>query len=425
MRRALEERLLISLGLSWDLPFIFEKAQQTRLMRGMRYAFADCVLDTERHEFRRDGALCHLEPQVFRLLELLLERAGEVVTRDEIIDIVWNGRIVSEATIAARISAARAAVGDTGQAQEVIRTVTRVGLQCVAEVSHEAPAGPVAAPAPDPLAMRMTASADGSLIAWAEEGAGPPLIRAGHWLTNLDRDRTSPIWGPWLARLGRGRRLIRYDNRGTGLSDVDCGAPSLERYAEDLLAVADAAGLETFDIFAASQSLAVSCVVAARHPDRVRRIVSYGGYPQGSAVRADAGSAAMAEAMGTMLRLGWGQPDGGYMKSFLALFMPSSTPEQAAAFARLQLASATPDRAVEIRDVIARFDVVALLPEVKAPVLVAHARGDSLHPFAQAQLLMQHLPDARLLPLESDNHILMPDEPAFEMLMEAVDGFLA
>ena len=209
MRCALEDQLLFALGLSWDLPFIFEKAQQTRLMRGMRYAFADCLLDTERHEFRRDGALCHLEPQVFRLLELLLERAGEVVTRDEIIDIVWNGRIVSEATIAARISAARAAVGDTGQAQEVIRTVTRVGLQCVAEVSHEAPAGPVAAPAPDPLAMRMTASADGSLIAWAEEGAGPPLIRAGHWLTNLDRDRTSPIWGPWLARLGRGRRLIR------------------------------------------------------------------------------------------------------------------------------------------------------------------------------------------------------------------------
>lgn len=391
----------------------------------MRYAFADCLLDTDRHEFRRDGALCHLEPQVFRLLELLLDRAGEVVRRDEIVDTVWNGRIVSEATIAARISGARAAVGDTGAAQEVIRTVPRVGLQLVAEVTSEAPETPARTTAPGPLAMQMTASADGSLIAWAEEGAGPPLIRAGHWLTNLDRDRTSPIWGPWLARLGRGRRLIRYDNRGTGLSDADCGPPSLERYAEDLLAVADAAGLEQFDIFAASQSLAVSCVVAARHPGRVRRIVSYGGYPQGSAVRAEAGSAAMAEAMGTMLRLGWGQPDGGYMKSFLSLFMPRSTPEQAAALAQSQLASATPERAVEIREVISRFDIVDLLPAVRVPVLVAHARGDSLHPFSQAKLLMQHLPDARFLPLESDNHILMPDEPAFGVLMDAVDRFLA
>lgn len=394
-------------------------------MRGMRYVFANCLLDTERHEFRRDGALCHLEPQVFRLLELLLERAGEVVSRDQIVEAVWNGRIVSEATIAARISGARAAVGDTGAAQAVIRTVTRVGLQLVAEVTREVPETPAKAAAPGPLEMRMTASEDGSLIAWTAQGAGPPLIRAGHWLTNLDRDRTSPIWGPWLARLGRGRRLIRYDNRGTGLSDAECGAPSLERYAQDLLAVADAAGLERFDIFAASQSLAVSCMVAARHPGRVRRIVSYGGYLQGSALRADAGSAAMAEAMGTMLRLGWGQPDGGYMKSFLSLIMPSSSPEQAAAFARLQLASSTPERAVEIREVFARFDVVDLLPEVRAPVLVAHARGDSLHPFSQAKLLMQHLPDARLLPLDSDNHILMPDEPAFGVLMEAVDGFLA
>lgn len=390
----------------------------------MRYAFADCLLDTDRHEFRRGGAMCHLEPQVFRLLEVLLAHAGDVVSRDEIIERVWNGRIVSEATVAARISGARAAVGDTEQAQNVIRTVTRVGLQLVAEVSSDPPEAPAAAVSQGPLAMHMTSSADGSLIAWAEQGEGMPLLRAGHWLTNLDRDRSSPIWGPWLERLGRGRRLIRYDNRGTGLSDADCGAPSLERYAEDLIAVADAAQLDRFDIFAASQSLAVSCVVAVRYPDRVRRIVSYGGYPQGSAVRAEDGSAAMAEAMGTMLRLGWGQPDGGYMKAFLSLFMPRSTPEQAAAFARLQLASATPERAVEIRELISRFDVVDILPNVRCPVLVAHALGDSLHPFSQPQLLMRHLPNAQLLPLDSDNHILMPNEPAFSELMDAVDRFL-
>lgn len=391
----------------------------------MIHAFADCQLDAARHILRREGEVVHVEPQVFALLELLVSRAGEVVTRDEVIEAVWGGRIVSEATVSARISAARAAVGDSGQAQAVIRTVTRVGLQLVAEVKTDA-AGPRLRRHEDvpPLAARMAHAKDGSLIAWSSGGEGPPLLRAGHWLTNLDRDRTSPIWGPWLDRLGQGRRLVRYDCRGTGLSDPDCGTLSLEAFTDDMEAVADAARLDQFDIFAASQSLAVSCAFAVRFPDRVRRIVSYGGWAQGSAMRPETGSATMTRALGTMLELGWGQPEGGYMKSFAALFMPGASPEQVAAFVELQLASATPRRAVEMRDVISRYDVTDLLAQVKVPVLVIHARHDSLHPFSQAQHLMRHLQDAQLLALESANHIAMPDDPAFEVMMDAVDAFL-
>jgi pimeloyl-ACP methyl ester carboxylesterase len=270
----------------------------------------------------------------------------------------------------------------------------------------------------------MVPSADGSLIAWAETGTGPPRMRAGHWLTNLQHDGSNAIWGPWIARLGQGRRLIRYDARGTGMSDTNCGELSLDSYVSDMRAVADAAGVETFDIFAASQSMAVTCAFAARYPDRVRRIVSYGGWPQGSRQRATYGSTGMTDAMGTMLRLGWAQPDSGYMKSFAALFMPDATPDQVDAFLRMQLASATPEQAVRIRDVLSRFDVTDVLPDVRAPVLVAHAKGDSLHPFSQARLLMRHLPDARLLALDGHNHILTPEEPAFAELMHAVDEFL-
>lgn len=392
----------------------------------MIYAFADCELDISRHILRRGGVVAHVEPQVFALLELLLSRAGDVVTRDEIIETVWAGRIVSEATISARISAARAAVGDSGQAQSVIKTVTRIGLQLVAEVRVEPQDAAQARRKPvAPLAARMAHAPDGSLIAWAASGEGPPLLRAGHWLTNLDRDRTSAIWGPWIDRLGQGRRLVRYDCRGTGMSDPDCGELSFETFTDDMEAVVEAAGLDRFDIFAASQSMAVACAYALRHPGRVRRIVSYGGWAQGSAMRPETGSRTMTRALGTMLELGWGQPEGGYMKSFTALFMPGASPEQVAAFVELQLASATPQRAVEMRDVISRYEVTDLLPQVTAPVLVIHSRNDSLHPFSQAQHLMRHLPDAQLLALESANHILMPDDPAFEVMMDAVDGFLA
>ncbi|ETA51514.1 alpha/beta fold hydrolase [Ponticoccus alexandrii] len=401
----------------------------------MEYRFASVCLDLARHRLTREGAPVHVEPQVFALLVLLAERAGTVVSKDTLIERVWKGQIVSEATIGARISAARAAVGDTGRAQAIIRTVPRVGLELVPEVRCApaepeaiAPEPPVVAPPPrlaTPGRMRMATATDGSRLAWSASGEGPPLLRAGHWLTNLDRDPDSPIWGPWLERMGRGRHLVRYDCRGTGVSGPACGRQSLDAFVDDLACVADAAGLDRFDIFASSQSVPVSLTFAARHPDRVRRIVSYGGWAQGAAMRPGAENAGMTDAMETMLRLGWGQPEGGYMRAFVSLFLPTASPEQVRAFVDLQCDSASAERAVEIRSVIARFEVTPVLAQVRCPVLVAHVRHESLHPFGQAQHLMQHLPDALLLPLEGQNHILMPDEPGFARLMDAVDAFLA
>lgn len=389
----------------------------------MILSFADCTIDTDRRILTRGGSAAHVEPQVFELLLLLVERAGSVVTRDEIVDRVWSGRIVSEATISARISAARAAVGDSGKQQAVIRTVTRVGLELVTPVRRDGPQ-PSSRPDAAPLDIRFAVSEDGSGIAWASEGEGPPLLRAGHWLTNLELDRESPIWGPWLAELRKGRRLVRYDFRGTGMSDLDCGPFSLEAAVSDMEAVADAAGLERFPIFAASQSAAVSFAFAARHPDRVSRIVSYGGWPQGAKIRSGASDASVSDALATMIRLGWGQPDGGFMRSFSTMFMPSASKAQIDAFVALQRNSTTGERAVEIRDVISYYDVTDILPQVRCPVLVLHARHDNLHPFSQAQLLTRLLPDAHLTMLDSANHILMPDEPAFARLMQSVDAFL-
>ncbi|KUF11388.1 alpha/beta fold hydrolase [Pseudoponticoccus marisrubri] len=394
----------------------------------MRYRFADVTLDLARHELRRDGAPVHVEPQVFALLALLARRAGEVVSRDALIAEVWKGQIVSDATVAARISAARAAVGDTGRDQAIIRTVPRVGVQLVAEILPEdgPPPGPES---PDnampPLDVRMATSPDGAGLAWSALGQGPPLLRAGHWMTHQEMDLTSPVWRPWIDRLARGRRLVRYDPRGTGMSERGCPDVSFDKLVEDLGAVADAAGLERFSIFAASQSASVACAYAARHPERIDRLILYGAFAQGSSVRDGEVGAAMTRALSEMILKGWGKPQVGAMRCFSSLFLPQASDAQLQSFIDLQVASASPEWAATLREVCSNVDVTGLLPQVRAPVLVCHALHDSLQPFSQAQLFARLLPDASLLSIDSGNHILVPDEPGFTRLMDAVDAFLA
>ncbi|MBO9464959.1 alpha/beta hydrolase [Tropicibacter sp. R15_0] len=388
----------------------------------MEYRFADCLLDDDRHLFMRGGEARHLEPQVFSLLVLLARNSGQVVSKAEIIDQVWHGQIVSEATISARISAARQAVGDTGKAQQIIRTIHRVGLQLVAEVERQGRAQ--SAPMP-PVQVRLLQSSDGTGIAWSEIGEGAPLLRAGHWMTHQELDLDNPIWGPWLQGLGRGRRLVRYDPRGTGMSDRGCTELSLELMVDDLKAVADAAGLARFPIFAASQSVSVACAFAHRYPERVSKLILYGSFVQGAVIRDGDQGKALTQAIGHWISTGWGSPTVGALKSFTSLFMPDATEEQVQSFMQIQVASASREWAVRLRDFFGTVDVSHLLPEIEVPVLVAHAANDALQPFSQAQLAAQLLPNASLLRLDSINHILVPQEPAFEQFMTAVDHFLA
>lgn len=391
----------------------------------MEFAFDDCRLDLARHVLARRGKDVHVEPQVFALLALLAERQGEVVSRDDLIDRVWRGQIVSDATVAARISAARRAVGDTGRDQRIIRTVPRVGVQMVAPVTRvETAAGGGATPSP-PLQVRMATSADGSGIAWSRLGEGPPLLRAGHWMTHQQLDLENPVWRGWIERLGRGRQLIRYDPRGTGMSERDCRGVSEDKLVEDMGAVADAAGLGRFSIFAASQSASVACIYAARNPERVHRLILYGGFTQGSAVRDGEVGRAMTRAFSDLIRKGWGQKQVGAMRSFSSLFMPQATEAQIQSFIDIQVASASADWAAQLREVCSRVDVTGVLPQVPVPVLVAHALHDALQPFSQAQLFARLLPDATLLSIDSANHVLVPEEPGFARLMDAIDLFLS
>lgn len=393
----------------------------------MIYRFGPCDLDPSRHLLLRDGAAVHVEPQVFQLLELLVSRRGDLVTRDEIVDAVWQGRIVSEAAISSRINAARAAVGDDGRRQGIIRTVTRRGLQLAVPVDCIETTHDVIPPAPPQREqrIRMTRSRDGAGIAWAASGDGPPLLRAGHWLSHLELDWDSPVWAPLLDRLGNGRRLIRYDQRGTGLSDRNAPAPTLDALTDDLESVAEAAGLDRFAIYAVSQSVPVAVNFTARWPERVSSLVLHAGFVRGSHIREAETGEDMTDTFLQLIRNGWGKPGSAFMTALASLFMPGATPAQMASMIEMQLASASAETAAKLRDAIGGFDVSDRLKSITCPTLICHGRDDAVQPFSEGQRLAKEIAGAEFIALDSPAHVLLPQDPAWTKMLDAVDRFLA
>lgn len=387
----------------------------------MIWRFGDCVLDTDRRELSRAGQPVHIEPQVFALLAQLAAAGGAAVSKERLIDTVWRGLNVSDATISARVAAARAAVGDDGKAQRIIRTVSKHGFQLAGAAAAAPDAG--LARHDGPPRIRFARSVDGEPIAHARHGTGPPLVRAGHWLSHLELDWESPVWQPLLARLGRSFALYRYDQRGTGLSTRDVSNLTLDVFVADLLAVADANGLERFAVFAASQGVPVAIRLAAQHPDRVSRMVLYGGYAVGRACREVGAGEVDEETMLGLIRAGWGREDSAFLDAFTTLFMPDATPEQVQSFVRIQNRSIAPEKAAILRQAVDRFVVEDDLARVRAPVLVVHARDDAIQPLSQGRLLAARLPEAEFMTIESRNHAPLPQEPCWRDFVEALVAF--
>lgn len=391
----------------------------------MALHFKDCTLDLDRRRLTRGSAEVHVEPQVFDLLAHMAQSGGAVVSKEALVEAVWNGLAVSDATIAARISAARAAVGDSGKEQGVLRTIPRRGLAFVAEIRDVSPAPKPPDTRVRPPDVSYALSRDGTAVAWCGIGQGPPLLRIGHWLSHLELDSQSCIWGPLIARLARGRRLIRYDLRGTGLSDRDAPLTGIDDFVDDLLAVADAAELETFDVFAASQAVPVAIRFIARHPGRVRRMVLIGGYVEGRVFRPVAPGSVDEDTMLAMIRAGWGKAGSPFMQGFTTVFAPDATRAQRDELVRMQLSTASPETAIALRGVIDRFDVLEDLSTVDVPALIFHATGDAIHPISQGQKLAAHLKNAQFVRLEGGNHMMLPQDPAWHMVMDRTDAFLS
>jgi pimeloyl-ACP methyl ester carboxylesterase len=262
-------------------------------------------------------------------------------------------------------------------------------------------------------------------IAYATVGSGPPLVKAGNWLNHLEYDWESPVWSHMLRWMASEHQLIRYDARGNGLSDWDAQDISFDAFVRDLEAVVDAAGLKRFALFGASQGCAVSIAYAVRHPERVSKLVLYGGFARGRRLRGDPVDIEQADAMITLMRTGWGQENPAFRQIFTSLFVPGGTPEQMAWFNDLQRNTTSPENAVRIRLVSDYMDVIKLLPQVKAPTLVLHCRDDVVQPFEEGRTLAAAIPGARFVGLEGQNHLILETDPGWGRFKEEVGAFLA
>jgi DNA-binding winged helix-turn-helix (wHTH) protein/pimeloyl-ACP methyl ester carboxylesterase len=399
----------------------------------MTFAFDDCEVHCDRRELRRGQRVVHVEPQVFDVLVYLLQHRQRVVSRDDLLRFVWEGRAVSDDALTSRISAARRAIGDTGTEQRLIRTVTRRGFRFVGDVT-EASAGPTSAigasqmPGPAgttvPQTVTFCQTPDGVHLAVATAGHGQPLVKTANWLNHLEFDWQSPVWAPLFTHLASRYLLVRYDERGTGLSDRDVAEFSFASFVRDLETVADACGLSRFALFGISQGAPVAIAYAVRHPDRVSRLVLSGGFAKGWHKRGSAADIARAEASITLIREGWGQDNPAARQMFTSLIVPEATQDEMRWFNDLERRSASAETAIRLLHVLGDIDVADLLPHVTVPTLVLHSRADARVPFEHGLTLARAIPHARFVALDSKNHLILAHEPAWPGYRDAIQAFL-
>jgi len=267
---------------------------------------------------------------------------------------------------------------------------------------------------------------DGVQLAYSMIGQGPPLVKTGNWMTHLEYDLESPIWRHLYRELAKGHTLLRYDARGNGLSDRTPDDISFDAYVGDLETVVAAARVERFALLGISQGCAVSVAYAVRHPERVSHLVLYGGYALGQNKRArTAAEKDESSAMLTLMRLGWGKENATFRQLFTSGFIPGATKEQADWFNELQRMTVSPDVAVRSMEATGEIDVTDLLPQIRVPTLVMHARDDARVPFDAGRRMAAGIPGARFVPLQGRNHLFLETEPAFGQFLEQTRAFLA
>jgi pimeloyl-ACP methyl ester carboxylesterase/DNA-binding CsgD family transcriptional regulator len=271
--------------------------------------------------------------------------------------------------------------------------------------------------------IRFTRGRDGVRLAYAVHGSGPPLIVVSCWLSHLQHDWRSPVWRHFLEELGEIATLVRYDERGLGMSDWNVDDFSFEARFGDLEALVDALGFDQFALLGMSGGSSVAMAYAARHPERVSRLILYGTVC-GRPVSFDEIGWAEEETWRSLIRVGWAKEDPVFRRVFTQKFIPGATDEQMQWFDALQRMATSPKNAVESRAERQAVAIQGELPRIKAPTLILQALEDEVATFANAIEVAELIPDARLVPLESRNHILLADEPAWARFVDEVRTFV-
>ena len=395
------------------------------------YGFGPFRLEIGERRLTRDGRAVPLRTKLFDTLQVLVEHAGRLLTKDELMASIWPDTAVEENNLNHNISTLRRALGEEATGQKYIETVPRVGYRFVAEVTTVTGTSAARAPAPVVAAarslrqeIRLCTASDGIRIAYSTAGSGPPLVKAANWLNHLEYEWESPVWKHWIEAISRHHLFVRYDERGCGLSDWQVLDLSFDAFVRDLETVVDALELQRFDLLGISQGGAVAAAYAARHPERVGRLILIGAYGRGWQFRGNDSEIEARRALIQLVRLGWGKNNEAFRQLFTSRFIPDATAEQMAWFNDLQRISATPENAARMMDEFSRIDVRRLLPDIQARTAVLHSEGDGSVPFDEGRRLAAEIRGARLVPLPSRNHLVLEHEPAWPILLRELGEFL-
>lgn len=389
----------------------------------MAWAFDDgLVLDTTLFELRRHGRVVAMEPQTFDVLTYLVSHRDRVVPKQELMDAVWGDRFVTEAAVTSRIKQARRAMGDDGRTQRLIRTVHGRGYRFVAEVSAgvrdetaDRESGPGGMRAP----IRYTVS-DGLHIAYQVTGGGADgvdIVLISGFVSHLELDWADPRYAHFLDRLGELGRLIRFDKRGTGMSDRPQGLPDLETRMHDVLAVMDAVESQRAVLCGYSEGGPMAILMAATHPERVSSLILYGSYAK--RIRAEgypwAPTGEERHQYTDWLVGAWD------WEADLLRRCPSGDPAMQRWWAHRMRAAATPSTVRALMDMNSAVDVRDVLGAVRVPSLILHREADVLVPVGGAHYLADHLPSATLRVLEGADHLPCGDA---DQILDEIEAFL-
>jgi class 3 adenylate cyclase/pimeloyl-ACP methyl ester carboxylesterase len=273
--------------------------------------------------------------------------------------------------------------------------------------------------------VRFITSADGTNIAWASVGEGPPVFKAPNYLNHIEYEWTSPFWGPFLAEFARKNRLIRFDQRGNGLSDWEVETISAEAMNEDMESVVAAAGLERFALFGISQGAGFSVQYAARHPDKVSCLILFNGFMRGRLKRDNIEDETFYSTSRLMMREGWGSTNPIYRNFFTSSFLPDATQEIKDSFDELQRMSCNAENAIRIWEMNNYTDFSEMARQIQVPTLVLHMSGDRVVPNREGRLTARLIPSAQFVELPGNNHVALEGQPCFDMFFEEVRAFLA
>lgn len=300
-----------------------------------------------------------------------------------------------------------------------------VGAQCTLDrLLGKAPETTDDAPPPSVTTqqVRFCDGKGGVQIAYSAVGRGKPLVKTANWMTHLEHDWDSPMHRHLARELASGHQLIRYDQRGNGLSDRDVDELTLDAFVADLGSVIDAVGLDRVPLFGMSQGVPVALAYAAANPERVRCLVLLGGYAQGWGLGE---KKRRSDEMRTLIQAGWGKENPAFRQMFTTLFLPKGNTKHQSWMNDLMKQTASPSVAARVYEAMGLFDVRAQLAKIQAPTLILHSRDDAAIPFEQGRRLAGGIPGAEFVPLPSANHLLLEDEPAWKTFVKELKRFLA